>query len=72
MRPAQAAGIGTLLGLKQDVIYQAVQQAVSLQKSAQPARLGRQVVQQVQRLLEQGREVLRGEHAHWLPTLRLG
>src|SRR5664280_3715159 len=26
--PAQAAGIGTLLGLKQDVIYQAVQQAV--------------------------------------------
>ena len=26
--PAQAAGIGTLLGLKQDVIYQAVQQAL--------------------------------------------
>jgi len=32
--PAQAAGIGALLGLKQDIIYQAVQQAVQVSFTA--------------------------------------
>jgi len=38
--PAQAAGIGTLLGLKQDVIYQAVQQAVHTSFSTRQSRKG--------------------------------
>ena len=38
--PAQAAGIGTLLGLKQDVIYQAVQQAVHVSFSTRQSRKG--------------------------------
>ena len=38
--PAQAAGIGTLLGLKQDVIYQAVQQAVHVAFSTRQSRKG--------------------------------
>ena len=38
--PAQAAGIGTLLGLKQDIIYQAVQQAVHVSFSTRQSRKG--------------------------------
>src|SRR3954468_9115839 len=38
--PAQAAGIGTLLGLKQDVIYQAVQQAVHVSCTTRQSRKG--------------------------------
>lgn len=38
--PAQAAGIGTLLGLKQEVIYQAVQQAVHVSFSTRQSRKG--------------------------------
>jgi 2-methylcitrate dehydratase len=38
--PAQAAGIGTLLGLKQDVIFQAVQQAVHVSFSTRQSRKG--------------------------------
>ena len=38
--PAQAAGIGTLLGLKQDVIYQAVQQAVHVSFTTRQSRKG--------------------------------
>src|SRR3954452_21523039 len=38
--PAQAAGIGTLLGLKQDVIYQAVQQAVHVSVTTRQSRKG--------------------------------
>jgi 2-methylcitrate dehydratase len=38
--PAQAAGIGTLLGLKQDVIYQAVQQGVHVSFSTRQSRKG--------------------------------
>jgi 2-methylcitrate dehydratase len=38
--PAQAAGIGTLLGLKQDMIYQAVQQAVHVSFSTRQSRKG--------------------------------
>jgi 2-methylcitrate dehydratase len=38
--PASAAGIGTLLGLKQDVIYQAVQQAVHVSFSTRQSRKG--------------------------------
>ena len=38
--PAQAAGIGTLLGLKQDVIYQAVQQALHVSISTRQSRKG--------------------------------
>lgn len=38
--PAQAAGIGTLLGLKQDVIHQAVQQAVHVGFSTRQSRKG--------------------------------
>ncbi len=38
--PAQAAGIGTLLGLKQDVIYQAVQQALHVSFSTRQSRKG--------------------------------
>ena len=37
---AQAAGIGTLLGLKQDVIYQAVQQAVHVSFTTRQSRKG--------------------------------
>ena len=40
LAPAQAAGIGTLLGLKQDVIFQAVQQAVHLSFSTRQSRKG--------------------------------
>src|SRR5580698_3685320 len=68
--PAQAAGIGTLLGLKQDVIYQAVQQAVHVSfttrqsrkgeisswKAYAPAHSGKLAVEAVDR-------VLRGERA---------
>ncbi|HEX2944307.1 MAG TPA: MmgE/PrpD family protein [Rhodopila sp.] len=68
--PAQAAGIGTLLGLKQDVIYQAVQQAVHVSfttrqsrkgeisswKAYAPAHAGKLAVEAVDR-------VLRGEGA---------
>ena len=38
--PAQAAGIGTLLNLKQDVIYQAVQQAVHVSFTTRQSRKG--------------------------------
>jgi 2-methylcitrate dehydratase len=38
--PAQAAGIGTLLGLKQDIIYQAVQQGVHVSFSTRQSRKG--------------------------------
>jgi 2-methylcitrate dehydratase len=38
--PAQAAGIGTLLGLKQDVIYQAIQQAVHVSFTTRQSRKG--------------------------------
>jgi 2-methylcitrate dehydratase len=68
--PAQAAGIGTLLGLKQDVIYQAVQQAlhvsittrqsrkgeISSWKAYAPAHAGKLAVEAVDR-------VMRGEGA---------
>jgi 2-methylcitrate dehydratase len=68
--PAQAAGIGTLLGLKQEVIYQAVQQAVHVSfttrqsrkgeisswKAYAPAHAGKLAVEAVDR-------VMRGERA---------
>jgi 2-methylcitrate dehydratase len=38
--PAQAAGIGTLLGLKQDMTYQAVQQAVHVSFTTRQSRKG--------------------------------
>jgi 2-methylcitrate dehydratase len=38
--PAQAAGIGTLLGLKPDVIYQAVQQAAHVSFTTRQSRKG--------------------------------
>ena len=38
--PAQAAGIGTLLALKQEVIYQAVQQAVHVSFTTRQSRKG--------------------------------
>jgi 2-methylcitrate dehydratase len=38
--PAQAAGIGTLLGLKPDVIYQTVQQAVHVSFTTRQSRKG--------------------------------
>jgi 2-methylcitrate dehydratase len=38
--PAQAAGIGTLLGLKQDIIFQAIQQAVHVSFSTRQSRKG--------------------------------
>ena len=38
--PAQAAGIGTLLGMKQDAIYQAVQQAVHVSFTTRQSRKG--------------------------------
>ncbi len=38
--PAQAAGIGTLLGLKPDIIYQAVQQAVHVSFTTRQSRKG--------------------------------
>ena len=38
--PAQAAGIGALLGLKQDVIHQAVQQAVHVSFTTRQSRKG--------------------------------
>ena len=38
--PAQAAGIGTLLGLKQEVVYQAVQQAVHVSFTTRQSRKG--------------------------------
>jgi 2-methylcitrate dehydratase len=38
--PAQAAGIGTLLGMKQDLIYQAVQQAVHVSFTTRQSRKG--------------------------------
>jgi 2-methylcitrate dehydratase len=38
--PAQAAGIGTLLGLKQEVIYQAVQQALHVSFTTRQSRKG--------------------------------
>ena len=38
--PAQAAGIGTLLGLRQEVIYQAVQQAVHVSFTTRQSRKG--------------------------------
>ncbi len=38
--PAQAAGIGTLLGLKADVIFQAVQQAVHVSFTTRQSRKG--------------------------------
>lgn len=38
--PAQAAGIGTLLGLKQDLIFQAVQQAVHVSFTTRQSRKG--------------------------------
>jgi 2-methylcitrate dehydratase len=38
--PAQAAGIGTLLGLKTEVIYQAVQQAVHVSFTTRQSRKG--------------------------------
>src|ERR1700749_4506604 len=40
LAPGQAAGIGTLLGLKQDVIYQAVQQAVHVSVTTRQSRKG--------------------------------
>jgi 2-methylcitrate dehydratase len=68
--PAQAAGIGTLLGLKPEVIYQAVQQAVHVSfttrqsrkgeisswKAYAPAHAGKLAVEAVDR-------VMRGERA---------
>src|SRR6202012_1941648 len=38
--PAQAGGIGTLLGLKQEVIYQAVQPAVHVSCTTRQSRKG--------------------------------
>ncbi|MFZ4407178.1 MAG: MmgE/PrpD family protein [Paracraurococcus sp.] len=38
--PSAAAGIGTLLGLKQDVIYQAIQQALHVSVSTRQSRKG--------------------------------
>ncbi|MBV8522724.1 MAG: MmgE/PrpD family protein [Acetobacteraceae bacterium] len=38
--PAQAAGIGTVLGLKQEIIYQAVQQAVHVSFTTRQSRKG--------------------------------
>jgi 2-methylcitrate dehydratase len=38
--PAQAAGIGSLLGLKQDIIFQAVQQAVHVSFTTRQSRKG--------------------------------
>jgi 2-methylcitrate dehydratase len=38
--PAQAAGIGTLLGLKPDIIYQAIQQAVHVSFTTRQSRKG--------------------------------
>src|SRR6476469_8248105 len=38
--PAQAAGIGTLLGLKQDIIFQAIQQALHVSVSTRQSRKG--------------------------------
>ncbi|MDD2704323.1 MAG: MmgE/PrpD family protein [Acidocella sp.] len=38
--PAQAAGVGALLGLKQEVIYQAVQQAVHVSFTTRQSRKG--------------------------------
>ncbi len=38
--PASAAGIGTLLGLKQDVVFQAVQQAVHVSFTTRQSRKG--------------------------------
>ena len=38
--PAQAAGIGTLLGLKQETIYQAVQQALHVSVTTRQSRKG--------------------------------
>ena len=38
--PAQAAGIGTMLGLKQDIIFQAVQQAVHVSFTTRQSRKG--------------------------------
>jgi 2-methylcitrate dehydratase len=38
--PAQAAGIGTLLGLRQDVIFQAVQQALHVSFTTRQSRKG--------------------------------
>ncbi|WP_019012800.1 MmgE/PrpD family protein [Elioraea tepidiphila] len=38
--PAAAAGIGTLLGLKQDIVFQAVQQAVHVSFSTRQSRKG--------------------------------
>jgi 2-methylcitrate dehydratase len=40
LAPAQAAGIGALLGLKQEVIYQAVQQAVHVSFTTRQSRKG--------------------------------
>ncbi|MDD2877293.1 MAG: MmgE/PrpD family protein [Acidiphilium sp.] len=40
LAPAQAAGVGTLLGLKQEVIYQAVQQAVHVSFTTRQSRKG--------------------------------
>ena len=40
LAPAMAAGIGTLLGLKTDVIYQAVQQAVHVSFTTRQSRKG--------------------------------
>src|ERR1700761_2468161 len=40
LAPGQAAGIGTLLGLKQEVIYQAVQQAVHVSVTTRQSRKG--------------------------------
>ncbi len=40
LAPAQAAGIGTLLGLKQETIYQAVQQAVHVSFTTRQSRKG--------------------------------
>jgi 2-methylcitrate dehydratase len=40
LAPAQAAGLGTLLGLKTDVIYQAVQQAVHVSFTTRQSRKG--------------------------------
>ncbi|HEX7391112.1 MAG TPA: MmgE/PrpD family protein [Acidiphilium sp.] len=40
LAPAQAAGIGTLLGLKQEVIFQAVQQAVHVSFTTRQSRKG--------------------------------
>ncbi len=40
LAPAQAAGIGTLLGLKPEIIYQAVQQAVHVSFTTRQSRKG--------------------------------